>query len=134
MKDINDLTKLEHKVKRAAINSSSTHLPTPEGLGSVSGAPGLHVGFTDTFSSQYIDTGAVRLHAVVGGGGPPLLLIHGWPETWYAWRLMMPALAQDFTVIAVDQRGVGLSDKPVDGYDTATLAKDMIGLMDALGY
>lgn len=47
--------------------------------------------------------------------GPALLLIHGWPETWYAWRLLMPALAEHFTVIAVDQRGVGLSDKPTDG-------------------
>lgn len=114
--------------------SSYNQLPTPEGPASVWGAPNLPAGFTDTFTSQYIDTGDVRLHAVIGGDGPPLLLIHGWPETWYAWRLVMPTLAQDFTVIAVDQRGIGLSDKPADGYDTATLAKDMIGLMDALGY
>ena len=66
--------------------------------------------------------------------GPPLLLVHGWPETWYAWRLLMPALARDFEVIAVDQRGIGLSDKPQDGYDTGTLANDMVGLMDALGH
>jgi pimeloyl-ACP methyl ester carboxylesterase len=46
----------------------------------------------------------------------------------------MPKLARDFTVIAVDQRGIGLSDKPRDGYDTATLANDLIGLMDALGH
>jgi pimeloyl-ACP methyl ester carboxylesterase len=76
----------------------------------------------------------VRLHAVIGGGGPPLLLIHGWPQTWYAWRMVMPELAKDFTVIAVDQRGRGLSDKPQGGYDAGTLANDMIGLMDALGY
>jgi pimeloyl-ACP methyl ester carboxylesterase len=44
----------------------------------------------------------VRLHAVIGGDGPPLLLVHGWPETWYAWRALMPALARDFEVIAVD--------------------------------
>src|SRR5262249_43557713 len=56
------------------------------------------------------------------------------PETWYAWRMVMPALAQDFTVIAVDQRGIGLSDKPADGYDTATLANDLVALMDALGH
>ena len=71
---------------------------------------------------------------MIGGDGPPLLLVHGWPETWYAWRLLMPALARDFTVIAVDQRGIGLSDKPRDGYDTATLANDLVGLMDALGH
>jgi pimeloyl-ACP methyl ester carboxylesterase len=63
-----------------------------------------------------------------------LLLIHGWPETWYAWRLIMPALARDFEVIAVDQRGIGLSDKPGDGYDTGTLANDMVKMMDALGH
>ena len=71
---------------------------------------------------------------VIGGTGPPLLLVHGWPQTWYAWRLLMPALARDFQVIAVDQRGIGLSDKPQGGYDTGTLAGDLIGLMDALGH
>ena len=70
---------------------------------------------------------SVRLHAVIGGDGPPLLLVHGWPETWYAWRLVMPALARDFQVIAVDQRGIGLSDKPQTGYDTGTLADDLVG-------
>ena len=114
--------------------SFSTNMPTPAGPGSVSGAPDLPAGFTETFSSGYVDTGAVRLHAVVGGDGPPLLLIHGWPETWYAWRHLMPALARDFTVVAVDQRGIGLSDKPRDGYDSATLADDLGRLMDALGH
>ncbi|WP_197698999.1 alpha/beta fold hydrolase [Micromonospora inositola] len=71
---------------------------------------------------------------VIGGDGPALLLVHGWPETWYAWRLLMPTLAKDFTVIAVDQRGIGLTDKPQDGYDTATLANDLVALMDALGH
>ena len=76
----------------------------------------------------------MRLHAVVGGHGRPLLLIHGWPGNWYYWRLIMPALARNFEVIAVDQRGIGLSDKPETGYDTRTLANDMIGLMNALGH
>ena len=114
--------------------SATTDLSTPEGPGSVSGRAGPPAGFTDTFTSRYVDTGDVRLHAVIGGDGPPLLLVHGWPETWYAWRLVMPALARDFTVIAVDQRGIGLSDKPADGYDTGTLAGDLVGLMDALGH
>ena len=116
------------------MSSSATHLPTPEGPGSVSGAPDLPAGFADTFASRYVDTGDVRLHAVIGGDGPPLLLIHGWPQTWYAWRLVMPALARDFEVIAVDQRGMGLSDKPEDGYDTGMLAGDMVALMDELGH
>ena len=116
------------------MSSSSTSLPTPEGPGSVSGAPHLPAGFTGTFTSRYIDTGDVRLHAVTGGDGPPVLLIHGWPGSWYYWRLVMPALARDFSVIAVDQRGIGLSDKPEEGYDTGTLANDLAGLMDALGH
>jgi pimeloyl-ACP methyl ester carboxylesterase len=115
------------------MSSPSTQF-TPEGLGSVSGSPNLPAGFTDTFASRYIDTGKLRLHAVIGGKGPPLLLVHGWPENWYAWRLLMPALARGFEVIAVDQRGIGLSDKPQDGYDTGTLADDLVALMDALGH
>ena len=105
----------------------------PQGPGSVSGAPNLPAGFTDTFTSRFVDTGQIRLHAVIGGKGPPLLLVHGWPQTWYAWRMVMPPLARDFQVIAVDQRGIGLSDKPTDGYDPGTQANDLIGLMDALG-
>ena len=120
--------------KETIMRSDSTQLPLPEGPGSVWGAPNLPEGFTDTFTSKYIDTGDIRLHAVIGGGGPPLLLVHGWPETWYAWRMIMPTLAENFTVIAVDQRGIGLSDKPADGYDTGTLANDLVALMDALGY
>ncbi len=116
------------------MSSASTRLPIAEGPGSASGAPNLPAGFTDTFTSRYVDTGELRLHAVIGGDGPPLLLVHGWPETWYAWRLLMPALARDFQVIAVDQRGIGLSDKPAGGYDTGTLAGDLVALMDALGH
>jgi pimeloyl-ACP methyl ester carboxylesterase len=111
---------------------SSTHIP--EGQGSVSGAPNLPERFADTFTSRLVDIGGLRLHAVVGGEGPPLLLIHGWPETWYAWRMVMPTLAEDFEVIAVDQRGIGLSDKPRDGYDIGTLASDLVALMDVLGH
>ena len=116
------------------MTSSTTHLTVADGPGSVTDAPSLPAGFTDTFTSRFVDIGDVRLHAVIGGDGPPLLLVHGWPETWYAWRLLMPALARDFQVVAVDQRGIGLSDKPEDGYDTGTLAGDLVSLMDALGH
>ena len=97
-------------------------------------APNLPQGFADTFTSRLVDTGELRLHAVVGGEGPPLLLIHGWPQTWYAWRMVMPPLAQDFEVIAADQRGIGQSDKPRGGYDVGTLANDFVALMDQLGH
>src|SRR6516165_11489290 len=116
------------------MSSSSADTPAPEGPGSASGAPHLPAGFWDTFASQYIQTGDLRQHIVTGGNGPPLLLVHGWPQFWYAWRLVMPALARDFQVIVPDQRGTGLSGKPADGYDTGTLAADLVALMDALGH
>ena len=117
-------------VKGILMNSPSF----PEGPGSVSGAPNLLDGFAGTFTSRYVDTGGLRQHVVTGGDGPPLLLVHGWPQTWYAWRLVMPGLARHFSVVVPDQRGCGLSGKPEDGYDTGTLAGDLAALMDALGH
>ena len=102
--------------------------------GSVATAPNLPEGFRNTFESRYVQANGIRQHVVVGGDGPPLLLVHGWPESWYAWRFLMPALAQQYTVIAVDQRGIGMTDKPLDGYDSATLATDLAALMETLGY
>ena len=64
------------------MSSASAPPSTPDGPGSVSGAPNLPEGFTDTFSSRFIDANGLRLHAVIGGEGPPLLLVHGWPQTW----------------------------------------------------
>ena len=106
-----------------------------KGPGSISQPPSPPKGF----SSRFINAGGLRQHVVIGGDGPPLLLVHGWPQFWYAWRLVMPALARDFSVIAVDQRGRGLTSKPPpgttgQGYDTGTLANDLAALMDALGH
>jgi pimeloyl-ACP methyl ester carboxylesterase len=108
---------------------------TSTASGSVSQPPSPPEGFT----SRFINANGLRQHVVTGGDGPPLLLVHGWPQFWYAWRLVMPALAQHFSVIAVDQRGRGQTSKPAPGpsgtgYDTATLANDMAALMDALGH
>lgn len=91
-------------------------------------------GFTDVFTSRLVEVNGLRLHAVTGGDGPALLLIGGWPQTWYAWREVMPALARRHTVVAVDSRGAGLSDKPDDGYDAGTLSADLVALMAALGH
>ncbi|MFR9793801.1 alpha/beta fold hydrolase [Streptomyces sp. MB22_4] len=91
-------------------------------------------GFLDVFTSRLVEVNGLRLHAVTGGDGPALLLIGGWPQTWYAWREVMPALARQHTVVAVDSRGAGLSDKPDDGYDAGTLATDLVALMAALGH
>jgi len=73
-------------------------------------APHLPPGFSKTFTSRFVDAGGLRQHIVIGGDGPPLLLVHGWPENWYQYRALMPALARDHTVIAVDQRGMGLTE------------------------
>ncbi|MFJ5308246.1 alpha/beta fold hydrolase [Streptomyces sp. NPDC088350] len=91
-------------------------------------------GFLDVFTSRHVEANGLRLHAVTGGDGPALLLIGGWPQTWYAWREVMPALARRHTVVAVDSRGAGLSDKPDDGYDAGTLANDLVALTTALGH
>ena len=96
--------------------------------------PKLPAGFWKTFQNRFVAADGLRMHVVIGGNGPPLLLVHGWPQNWYQWHLLMPALARDYTVIAVDQRGFGSSSKPVAGYDTATLANDLVAVMDKLGY
>jgi pimeloyl-ACP methyl ester carboxylesterase len=75
------------------------------------------------------------MHYVFGGEGDPIVLLHGWPETWYEWRRIIPELiANNYTVIAPDMRGLGDSEKPQTGYDTKTLADDIYQLVKKLGY
>lgn len=112
----------------------SSKIRTTRDFGSVHGSPDLPAGFADRFESRLLDIDGVTLHAVVGGKGPPLLLLGGWPQNWYIWRDLMPALSEQFTVVAADPRGVGLSDKTPDGYDSGTQARDMAALMEALGH
>ena len=73
----------------------------------------------------YADLGDVRLHYVTAGQGPAVVLLHGWPQTWYMWRDVMPGLATRYRVIAPDLRGLGDSSRPADGYDKKTLALDV---------
>lgn len=104
------------------------------GFGTVSDVPGLSKDFVETFSSVSIALPQLSLHAVIGGNGPPLLLLGGWPQTWFSWRFVMPVLASYYTVIAIESRGVGRSDKPADGYDSSTIAGDIVAAMSVLGY
>jgi pimeloyl-ACP methyl ester carboxylesterase len=85
------------------------------------------------FSEHRIRVGDVSLNYVRGGHGPTLVLVHGYPETWFMWRKILPALAEHYTVIAPDNRGSGGSDAPATGYDKATLADDLHGLLTQLG-
>jgi pimeloyl-ACP methyl ester carboxylesterase len=88
---------------------------------------------------QRIQTNGVTLHVALAGppDGPPVILLHGFPEFWYGWSKQIgPLAAAGYRVIAPDQRGYNLSDKPrgISAYRLATLAADITGLMDALGY
>ncbi|MFE5889701.1 alpha/beta fold hydrolase [Streptomyces sp. NPDC056462] len=94
--------------------------------------------FEKTFRHEFADVDGVRMHYVSGGSGPPVVLIHGWPQTWYGWWPIMPELAEHHTVYAVDLPGLGDSTGSPSGYDKATLARyvhtliaDRLGVRDA---
>jgi pimeloyl-ACP methyl ester carboxylesterase len=86
-------------------------------------------GFNGRFRHGTADVDGVRMHYVTGGTGEPLVLLHGWPQSWYAWRGIMPALADRYTVYALDLPGLGDSEGAPPGYDKATLARYVHGLL-----
>jgi pimeloyl-ACP methyl ester carboxylesterase len=73
-----------------------------------------------------------RLHVAEAGAGPPVLLLHGWPQHWWIWRKVIPALAEDHRLICPDLRGFGWSEAPQGPYEITELAADMVALLDAL--
>lgn len=82
---------------------------------------------------RQVQSNGLRFHvAEAGTNGPPVLLLHGFPQHWYAWRHVMADLAADHRVYALDLRGAGQSAAPRRGYDTGTLAADVLGVLDAL--
>jgi pimeloyl-ACP methyl ester carboxylesterase len=85
-----------------------------------------------TFSHHTVSVNGIQMHYVIGGQGPPVVLLHGWPETWYEWHKIMPALAKNYTVIAPDLRGLGDTSKPNTGYDGNTTAEDIYQLLSQL--
>ena len=85
---------------------------------------------------QIVEANGVRHHVVVEGEGPLVLLVHGFPESWYSWRYQLPALAQaGYRAVSIDVRGYGRSFKPmsVDGYRMVKHVGDVVGLVSALG-
>lgn len=85
------------------------------------------------FSNHYAEVNGTRLHYVSGGQGEPLILIPGYPETWWAYHKVMPLLASKYYVVVAEMRGMGSSDKSVSGYDKKNMAKDIYELVKILG-
>lgn len=77
------------------------------------------------FTHHYAEIGEVMLHYVTAGEGPPVVLLHGWPQTWFEWRYVIPKLWDRYTLIVPDMRGLGDSSRPLSGYDKKTVAKDI---------
>lgn len=84
------------------------------------------------YGTERID--GLSMHYVTAGEGPPVVLLHGWPQTWYEWREVIPAMAEEHTVIAPDLRGMGDTDTPQSGYDKDTVSTDVRNLVHALGF
>jgi pimeloyl-ACP methyl ester carboxylesterase len=82
---------------------------------------------------EFVDAGGVRIHVASAGSGEPLVLQHGWPECWYAWRRVIGPLSEHYRVICPDLRGHGWSEAPPRGYEKEQLARDLIAVLDALG-
>src|SRR5688572_20079123 len=85
---------------------------------------------------RYVQANGIRLRIAELGSGPLVILVHGWPESWYSWRHQLQALAAaGFRAVAPDMRGYGGSDKPedVESYGIQHVTADIVGLVDALG-
>ncbi|REJ85391.1 MAG: alpha/beta hydrolase [Acidobacteria bacterium] len=89
----------------------------------------------DRVEHGYAQNGEVKIHYAALGEGPLVVMVHGFPDFWYSWRDQMEALAQDFRVVAIDQRGYNLSDKPegVDSYGMQHLVGDVVAVIRSLG-
>jgi pimeloyl-ACP methyl ester carboxylesterase len=95
-----------------------------------------------TFYHHMASVNGIQLHYVIGGQGDPVVLLHGWPQSWYEWRHVMPALAKNYTVIAPDLRGFGDSSKPEDiyqlisqvGFNKVFLVAHDVGAQTAYSY
>jgi pimeloyl-ACP methyl ester carboxylesterase len=82
---------------------------------------------------EIVETSRLRMHiARAGQAGPPLVLLHGWPEHWYAWRHVIQRFAERYRVICPDLRGLGWTEAPLGGYEDESLASDVLALLDAL--
>lgn len=83
---------------------------------------------------KFIETNGIELHTMIIGEGPPLILLHGFPDFWYGWKSVIPGLKNDFKLIIPDMRGYNLSDKPdgLENYKNEVLVEDIKGLIEVL--
>lgn len=86
----------------------------------------------DGVTHRYLDLPGVRLHVAEAGEGSPVVLLHGWPQHWWTWRKVIPALAESHRVICPDLRGFGWSEAPRGRYELSELAGDIVALLDVL--
>ncbi len=86
------------------------------------------------FTPRYVRANGIRLHVWTAGAGPALVLLHGYPQSGIMWRKLAPELSRHYSVVVPDLRGYGDSDKPRDGYDKKTMARDIHEVMLALGH
>jgi haloacetate dehalogenase len=99
-------------------------------LAAISASQGI---FMIEIERHIVKANGIKQHYRVCGNGPPLVLLHGWPQTSYAWRKVMPLLARHYKCFAPDLRGMGDTDKPVSGYDIRTIVTDIRAFVAELG-
>ena len=87
----------------------------------------------DGVTHRTVAARGLRFHVAEAGAGPPIVLLHGWPQHWWMWRHVVPLLAPHARLIMIDLRGFGWSDAPPGGYDKQTMADDVLAVLDALG-
>src|ERR671920_2593429 len=81
----------------------------------------------------FVELPGLRMHVAEAGRGDPVLLLHGFPQHWWEWRKVIPALAEHYRVICPDLRGMGWTEAPATGYSVWDLTADLLALLDDLG-
>ena len=126
-------------LKQALMLTASAAIGTSRTVAGAQQGPSDTTRFFPGFTAHKVQTSGATINLVKAGNGPPLLLMHGAPQSHISWRLVAPALARDYTVIATDLRGYGDSSKPPDGenhagYSKRTMAVDQIEVMKHFGF
>lgn len=95
-----------------------------------------NLSWQDEIEEKYVKTNGIKLHTVIIGHGEPLILLHGFPDFWFAWKKLIPLIKDKFQLIIPDMRGYNLSDKPVgvDNYRVELLIEDIHGLINHFGF